>query len=247
MNKEMEQSSFSGLLHSSQKELITIKRTELAKKINEVIKPVCENAGFIRHKKELMYFKITDTVLNTIVFDTKSTGFECWICVQPLYIFNEAIVLNLGDAVWRIDNKNFKNYHLNLDMDEDEISKNLEAHILFFKKTAFSWFDRVGNPKGISDNILSNNKDSKVFFTPDKWRYEAKAYSDLCLKNYKAAQEYFEKFISELIKDGADVLNDTMVQNVKTLILQIQKEPLKANEILHQNVQKMKEFLQVEI
>ena len=212
--------------------------------IDEVIAPICGNANFFRHKKSFMYYRITDNVLNFILFETKSFGFECWICVQPLFVFNEALILSLGNNVSHIDNKNFKNYYLYLEMDTEEISKNIEAHALFFRKTAFDWFDKVGNPKGISDYITSNTKESKVFFTPDEWRYEFKAYSDLYLGNYNMALNYFEKFITELTKNSVGSWDET-IQKINSLIALIKTEPNKTNEILLQTVKKMIELLQL--
>ena len=193
-----------------------------------------------------MYYRIIDNVLNFIFFDSRSFGFECGIYILPLYIRNEALVLDFGDQVWRIDNKNSKNYYLFLEMNEVRIIENIESHSLFFKKIAFDWFDKIGSPKGISQYILSNKKESKIMFTPDKWRYEAKAYSELYLKNYNVAQMYFEKFISDLTKDNSGEWNDVTIENINSLMTLINTDPYKANEMLLKTIKDMRKMLQLD-
>ena len=213
--------------------------------IDEVVLPVCINAQFIRHKKTFMYYRVTDNVLSFILFDKKSFGFEGGIYIQPLYIPSESLVLNLGNEVWCIADRSADNYRLYLDMEPDKITKNIESCAIFLKKTAFDWFDKVGSPKGISDYILSNAKESSWFFTPDKWKNEAKAYSDLYLGKYETSIKSFERFISELAKDNVGSWVDETIKNVKTLVALVKTEPNKINEMLLQTANEMRKTLEI--
>ncbi|MEA4832175.1 MAG: hypothetical protein VB118_06115 [Oscillospiraceae bacterium] len=206
-----------------------MKRIELKKKINDIILPICKAEGFVQKNKSLMYYKTIDNVLNAILFDTRSTGYECQIFVQPLYISNDSLVLGLGDSVWRIDINHYKSYHLMLDMDESGITSNIESHAMFFQKTAFDWFDNVGSPSGICKYICSNHKESKIFYTPIIWKYEAKAYSELYLKNFSNAIKYYDLFVKELKEGNARGWRDVKIEEIEEMIKGIQTSP----EIIH--------------
>jgi hypothetical protein len=193
-----------------------------------------------------MYYRITENILNFVLFNRKSYGYECGIYIQPLYIPNDTLVLDLGDSMRHIDFAERKKYDLDLSMSRDEIESNLHTIIVFFKKTAVPWFEKIGTPEGVCKHILGASREAKILWTEDKWKYEARAYSELYVGNYRNAVEYFEKFTTALRQENVGDWVEKTLLTINKIITAIDIDMPSVKSKLIQTAQDMKKLLRLE-
>jgi hypothetical protein len=109
--------------------------------------------------------------------------------IQPLYIPADTLILTLGDEISHMESRRRNRYALYNDLRPEERIANVQNLVKYLESHAFAWFDKVGSPRGICRYAFSRGRIGRRLFAPDVWRYEAKAYSELYLRQYKQAKK----------------------------------------------------------
>ena len=222
-----------------------MEKNALRKLIRDELDPVLLQNGFLHLAKSLCYYKVQDDVLCFILFNKKSYGYECGMYIQPLYIPNSTIVLNLGNTLEYIEHQQRKCFTLWNDFSKSEIESNLKNVSLYLQEKGESWFQKIGSPRGISQNILNPAEIGQYISSPEVWIYEAKAYSDLYLGDYKQAQLFFEKFIKTLKESNTGEWVLEQEKTVSYLLDAMHHTPTDIYKILREYVKKTRECIKI--
>lgn len=201
--------------------------------------PLFSEKGFFYHKKHSCYYKIRDDVLAFVLLSPRSYGYECGMYIQPLYIPADAFILTLGDEISHMEHRRRNRYALCNDLRPEEREANVQNIVKLLLSHAFGWFDKIGSPHGICRYALSRGRIGQRIFAPPVWRYEAKAYSELYLKNYEQAEKDLQKFQEilsrEYTRETCD-WNEKTEKDIAHLLHTLRECPGDISRILQQNV-----------
>lgn len=177
-------------------------KTEMRKLILAVIAPICEEHQYQRLPTHLGFYKIRDGVMSFVLFEGKSTGFECGLYVLPLYMPNEDLVLDYGNQIWRMDIRNAAQYALNCNMSEEWILRPLEQTKRYLQNTGFALLEHFGTPQGVIESITKKYLHS-IFFLPMRKRCALLIFS-LPARRPCMLQQLFPIFIAGMLKRDKD-------------------------------------------
>ena len=108
--------------------------TTLKKLIRKELDPLLLHNGFLYFAKRLCYYRVQNDVLCFILFNKKSYGYEFGMYIQPLYITNSTMVLNLGNTLEYIEYQQRKYYILLNDHSECQLESNLKNISQYLQK-----------------------------------------------------------------------------------------------------------------
>lgn len=218
-------------------------KTEMRKLILAVIAPICEEHQYQRLPTHLGFYKIRDGVMSFVLFEGKSTGFECGLYVLPLYMPNEDLVLDYGNQIWRMDIRNAAQYALNCNMSEEWILRPLEQTKRYLQNTGFALLEHFGTPQGVIESItkkippfdflFANAKKmhpADFFFTGTKTLHVAAAFSYFYCGDAQKGQRCYKKLLSILRNPANGSVSTTELQ----VLEQLAADPSKAEAMLKQ-------------
>lgn len=211
-----------------------MERNVLKKNIIKSFGEFAKNNGFF-NRKGLHWYKIVDGILISIGFETDSNGYKAMYFVQPLYEFNECIILSYGDTLIRRYASDCKKYLIYLNDDEKNILDNLNNVEYCFFNNIIPVLNRIT----CCESLISVAEKNKLFFCGD-FIIRLVAYSQAYCKNTDIAKSCFEKYLS--------IENHPKLREEPLFILDLLNEdPEKAFAYLENNVKRSIEVLKIKV
>lgn len=223
-----------------------MKSSEIKKLFHQQLRGELASAGWNFSSKHSMYYRITDNVLNFILTDRRSSGLEVGIYVQPLYIPDAHLVLNLGDSIQHINCGHYHAYALLPTLDAEEIVGNIMRNQRFVLERGIPWLDRVGSPEGICKFIFEKSETGRWFWTSDVRRHEAAAYSKLYLGDVEAAGFHFHQFWDQLKADHSGKWVEDTVDYTQKLMHDAEVDPMRISGVLADHALRLKKALDIQ-
>ena len=216
-------------------------KKELKRLIRAEFDSSLKELGYLK-KGETAYIKLFENIIRNITFELGSTGFTCWVAMQPLYVkeYTPSVYLHLSFGKrlsrFRVVKREWWPY--------DDATRGILEIKELLEKNGLPWFDQYGTPEGIV-KFISHGKVDQYGIWLDRFdQQQYLGFSLLYLGRTNYGVRVLKRMLKGIGKDSADFIKDYRTQ-INQLIERIEEHPEDVKKILDDIVQENRAALKI--